>query len=277
MDIWLTVSAGVFTSAMMFSAGAACPRGEIRRISAGRSVLARALIVNVVVVPALAAALAQAFQLKGDVAMGAVLAAICPGAPFGTFLAMRSRGNVPLAVVLTCGLTALALVTTPITSRLIFGPGNMVRLPRGSGLLIVVLIVLLPVLLGQALQRRSPERAARVARAATLLTFLALVGINVAASGLRSSGVRTAGWSGSALILALVCGSIAAGWIFGTSPAVRTTLATSTGLRNVGLALLFAEHSFPGSRVVLGVAAYSVLMLIPNFVFAASLRRRRNQ
>jgi hypothetical protein len=54
----------------------------------------------------------------------------------------------------------------------------------------------------------------------------------------------------------------------------RNTLATSTGLRNVGLAFLFAEHTFPGTDVPLGVAAYSLLMLPPNFLFATWMRCR---
>jgi BASS family bile acid:Na+ symporter len=275
MDTPLSLSAGVFTAAMMFAAGAACSGEDIRRVSASRKLLARAFAANVVIVPALTAALVKVLRLKGDIATGIVLAAICPGAPFGTFFAMRSRGNVALAVILTCGLTLLALVTTPVTSRLIFGPNNMVALPRGLGLLITVLIVILPVLLGQALHRRSPSGAARLAKAANLVAFLALLGVNIAASGIRTSGVRMAGWSGSALILLLVVISMAVGWLLGTSPENRTTLATSTGLRNAGLAVLFAEYSFPGSRVELGVAAYSILMLVPNFVFAALARRRR--
>jgi predicted Na+-dependent transporter len=66
-----------------------------------------------------------------------------------------------------------------------------------------------------------------------------------------------------------------AGWLAGLSPSTRTTLATSTGLRNAGLAFLFDEYSFPGTRVELGVAAFSILMLIPNFLFAAISRRWR--
>jgi BASS family bile acid:Na+ symporter len=143
------------------------------------------------------------------------------------------------------------------------------------GLLITGLIVLLPVLLGQALHRRSPSVEVRLARAANALAFPALIAANVAAAGLRSKGVRGVGWQGSALVLSLVVISMAVGWLCGRSPSTRTTLATSTGLRNVGLAFLFAGYTFPGTQVELGVAAYSVLMLIPNFLFAAVSKRRR--
>lgn len=67
-----------------------------------------------------------------------------------------------------------------------------------------------------------------------------------------------------------------AGWLAGTSSSQRATLATSTGLRNIGLALLYAEFNFPARpEVELGIAAYSALMLLPNFVFAMSMRFRR--
>ena len=189
-------------------------------------------------------------------------------------MAARSRRGIALAVILTCGLTFSSLVTTPITSRLIFGPGKMVMLPPGRGLLITMLIVLLPVLMAQAVRRLSPEAAIRFGRAAGLLAFAALIGASAAASGLRSRGIQTVGWSGSALILSLVLVSMAVGWSFGNSPETRATLATSTGLRNVGLAYLFAEYSFPGSQAHLGVAAYSMLMLLPNFAYTMLTRRR---
>lgn len=120
-----------------------------------------------------------------------------------------------------------------------------------------------------------PSWRTRLAKAANMLAFPALIAANIAAAQLRSRGVRGVGWQGSALILALVVVSMGVGWLAGRSPGTRTTLATSTGLRNAGLAFLFAEYKFPGTQVVLGVAAYSVLMLVPNFAFAAMMRRRQ--
>jgi Predicted Na+-dependent transporter len=272
MNPWLSVFAAVFTAAVMFSAAAAAPPVEIRRILTERKLLLRAFLVNVVVVPAVAAVLFHAFHTE-DFAVGAVLAAICPGAPFGTYFASRSNRNVALAMVLTCGLTIVALVSTPITSRFIFGADRMVALPEGLGLLLAGLIILLPVFAGQALHRRLPAIAARVARAAHLIAIPALVAASVAAAGMRSRGVRGMGWAGSALVLSLVVISMAAGWLAARSRDTRTTLATSTGLRNAGFAYLFAGYSFPGTDVELGVAAYSILMLIPNFAFTAVMRR----
>lgn len=269
--------AALFTAAVMFAAAAATSDREIRRVLRERGMLARALLANTILVPVLAAALVQALHLESDFAMGAVLAASCPGAPFGTYLAARFRQDVPLAGFLTTGLTLAALVTTPVASRLIFGAGKMVTLPRGSGLLIVAAIIVAPILLGRAIRERSPDAAIRLSRAANRLALLAMVGASLTVMDLRSKGMRLAGWRGAALILAMVAASIAAGWLCGISRTTRTTLGTSTGLRNVGLAFLFARHAFPSSDVPLGVAAFSLLMLPPNFLFAAWMRRRRRE
>jgi BASS family bile acid:Na+ symporter len=257
MHTWLNVFAAIFTAAMMFSAAAAASDLEIRRISAERKLLARAFLANVVVVPILAAALLRAFHRNGDFATGAVLAAICPGAPFGTYLAGRSRGDVALAVIMTCGMTVIALITAPLTSWLIFGPGRMVALPKGLGLLVTGLLIVLPVLLGKAVRRRSAVAADCLGRAAGWVSLFALVATNVAAAGLRSRGVRGLGWQHSALILSLVAASMGVGALSGRSPGTRATLATSTGLRNAGLAFLFAEYKFHRTQTVLGVAADS--------------------
>ncbi len=261
----------------MFAAAAATSDREIQRVLRERGILARAFLANAILVPALAAALVLALHLESDFAMGAVLAASCPGAPFGTYLAARFRQDVPLAAFLTTGLTLAALVTTPVASRLIYGAGNMAALPRGSGLLMVAAIIVAPILLGRALRERSPDAAIRLGRAADRLALLALAGASLAAVGVRSRGMRLAGSRGAAIILVIVIASIAVGWGCGSSRVTRATLGTSTGLRNVGLAFLFAGHTFPGSDVPLGVAAFSLLMLPPNFLFAAWMRRRRRE
>jgi BASS family bile acid:Na+ symporter len=267
--------ASLFTAAMMLAAGLTTPDGEIRRVLHERRVLARALFVNVALVPAIAFVLRVAFHATGAFGMGAVLAAVSPGAPFGTFIAGRFRQDVALAMVLTCGLSVIALITTPLTSLLIFGPEGMVRFPPGFGLLVVAILVLLPVWLGRVIRLRSAAVAARAAKALNLLAFVLLVGANFTAAAIRSEGVRAVGWRGAALILALVAASIAAGWMCGTTAKMRATLGTSTGLRNVGLAFLYAGTRFPGTGVPLGVAAYSLLMLVPSFLFASLMWRRR--
>jgi BASS family bile acid:Na+ symporter len=267
--------AAIFTAAAMFSAAVATSDPETGRVVRDRGVLARAFLANVVIVPALAAALVHLFRLESGFAMGALLAAACPGAPFGTYLASRFRHDVPLAMVLTVGLTPVALISTPIASRLMFGAGNTVALPRGYGLLIVTVTMFFPVALGRAIRERWPDAAIRLGRAANHLALIAMLAGSLTVANLRSEGVRLAGWRGAAMILVIVAASIAVGWLWGSSRSTRATLANSTGLRNVGLAYLFAEHTFPGSDVPLGVAAFSLLMLPPNFLFALWTRRRR--
>lgn len=277
MYFWINLFAAAFIAAVMFSGSAATEETDIRTTVGEWRLLARALLVNVVAVPLMAAALLYVSGYRGGFAVGAVLAAICPGAPFGTYFAGRSRGDVGLAMILTFGLTLVALVTTPITSRLIFGPGRMVPLPRGLGLLLTALIVFLPALLGQAVRRKSVAVARRLRDFAGALALAALAGANIAAVSLRSKGIRGVGLEGSALILLLVVASMALGWLAGGSTRSRVTLVTSTGLRNIGLAFLFAVYSFHDPEVRLGVGAYSILMLIPNLLFAGVMRWRARE
>jgi len=267
--------AGIFTALIMFAASLTTSDAGIRRVLHERAVLIRALVVNVAVVPVLAFAFRAAFHATGAFGMGAVLAAVSPGAPFGTFFAGRFRQDVALAMVLTCGLTVIALITVPLCSLLIFGPQNMVLFPPGFGLLLVAVVILLPVWLGRVIRLKWAAAAARIARIVNLLAFIVLIGANIAASEIRSTGVRSVGWRGSGLILAVVVASIAAGWLCGTTPRMRATLGTSTGLRNVGLAFLYAEFAFPGTNVAFGVGAYSFVMLVPSFLFGGIMRLRR--
>jgi BASS family bile acid:Na+ symporter len=264
--------ASIFTALMMFAASLTTSDAQVRMVLRERGVLVRALLMNLLVVPVLAVALRVALHATGAFGMGAVLAAVSPGAPFGTFIAGRFRQDVALAMVLTCGLTVIALITIPLSSLLIFGPQRIVLFPPGFGLLFVAVVVLLPVWGGRVIRLKWAAAAARLARIANLLAFVFLIGANLAAAQIRSTGVRSVGWRGSALILTVVVSSIAAGWLCGTTARIRATLGTSTGLRNVGLAFLYAEFTFPGTNVAFGVGAYSFLMLVPAFLFAAVMR-----
>src|SRR5205823_184154 len=65
------------------------------------------------------------------------------------------------------------------------------------------------------------------------------------------------------LVSTLVFASLAAGWIFGSArDSGRKTLAITTAVRNVGVALVIASGSFPGTAAVTATTAYGLFQTI---------------
>ena len=93
----------------------------------------------------------------------------------------------------------------------------------------------------------------------TLLN-LALLGTILAAQFRMLAEIRIVGYLG---MLALVFASLAAGWIFGSArDSGRKTLAITTAVRNVGVALVIASGSFPGTAAVTATTAYGLFQTI---------------
>jgi BASS family bile acid:Na+ symporter len=67
----------------------------------------------------------------------------------------------------------------------------------------------------------------------------------------------------------LIIGSMIIGWFLGGPQREnRRILATATSMRNVGLCAVIAIESFPGTKVDIGIVAFSALMVTPNSFLA---------
>lgn len=64
---------------------------------------------------------AQAFGLRGEVAVGLILIGSCPGGVSSNVITYLARGNVPLSVTMTACSTVLSPLMTPLAMRLLAG------------------------------------------------------------------------------------------------------------------------------------------------------------
>jgi BASS family bile acid:Na+ symporter len=148
-------------------------------------------------------------------------------------------------------------------------------LPVGRAAKAVLLYLLSPLLLGFALQRWAPGVAAALLRPATWCAGLSYPAVIVLTMAMKSAATRTLGASAVIALFLLVLGGMLIGWLLGgPDTGTRRVLATSTGMRNVAVALLVALTSFPDSDVDVAVLAFSALMVPPNLVFTIYQNRR---
>ncbi len=228
--------------------------------------VAGAALANYVLVPFCAIVLLLMFKSPALVAAGFLIVAVCPGAPYGPPFTALAKGDVPVSVGLMALLAASSAVVSPIALKL--------ALPLLSGEQALVIDVvkidltlfatqLLPLAAGMLIKARRPELAMRMAgpsKRVSLFLNVSTVGLIVAVQYRFLLGIRPIGYAG---MLALALGSVGAGWILGGARhARRTATAFSTGVRNVGVGLVIATASFPGTPAVTAALAYALFQTL---------------
>jgi BASS family bile acid:Na+ symporter len=235
--------------------------------------VARAVMANYLLAPAVTVALLMLFHVGAMVAAGFLVLAVCPGAPYGPPFAGIARANVPLAVGLMTILAGSSTILSPALLSVLLpwvsgGEAPQIDLIGILGALLMT--QLLPLLLGLTVKHRRPHLADR------LLTPLDLVSklLNLSVAGLilgtqfrMLAEIPVAGFAG---MLTLLVTSLAIGWLAGGPEREdRRTMALTTSLRNVGLGLVIVTGNFAGTPAVSAALAYGIVEVLGSLAVAA--------
>lgn len=227
------------------------PSQILRTLRRG-GLLARAAVLDIVVVPLLVWGLVQVFSVPDRYATGLLLVGMASAGPLGIKAAQLARADLPYAIALVVVLGVANAVAIPVWVALLLPPG--VQVPMGPVIRTLLLLVLAPLAVGMAVGGRWPKTAKRLAGWAPPLSTLGLV-VVIALVLARSVGlvVEAFGAVGPAAVTAVLV-AMGLGWLVG-GPARSTRAATSlvTGVRANGPALAIAQASF-SSRAAVSVA-----------------------
>jgi BASS family bile acid:Na+ symporter len=195
-----------------------------------------------------------------------MVVAVCPGAPYAPPFTALAKGRVDQAVGQMVILAGSSAVLAPLLLKLLLtivagnGPADI-----GAGRIVITLAVaqFLPLCLGLGIASRRPELARRLKKPLGQLSMVlnvCLIGVILAVQFRMLSEIRVPGYVG--MFVLLVC-SAAAGWVLaGGGAAERKTLAITTSVRNVGVGLVIAGASFPGTAAVTFTTAYALFQSI---------------
>ncbi|MFO1146743.1 MAG: bile acid:sodium symporter [Alsobacter sp.] len=259
---------------MMVTIGLGVTVAQVVSVARNPRLLAGAALANYVAVPLIAVGLLFAFRAPGLAAAGFMMTAVCPGAPYGPPFTGMAKGNVPIAVGLMVLLAASSAILAPILLHVLLPvTSGDARLDIDVGKMVETLLVtqLVPLVVGMAVRAWRPALAdalAGPAKRVSLVLNLAAFGFILAVQGHLLLGISPAGFGGM-LLLALL--SVAVGWLLGPhEDGGRVALAFSTGVRNVGVSLVIATASFPGTPAVTAALAYALFQTIVLALLAAA-------
>src|ERR671916_3460355 len=173
---------------VMFGLGLSLTVGDFARVGRSPKAVVIALVLQLLVLPAICFGLVVAFGLDPLLAVGLMLLAASPGGTTANLFSHLFRGDVALNITLTAINSLIAVVTLPVITNLAiayFDPPGADNLGLQFDKTVQVFaIVLVPVLLGMLVRSRATAFADRTDRpvriASAVVLALVIVGTIVA-------------------------------------------------------------------------------------------------
>lgn len=232
-------------------------------------------VLNVLLVPALAWGIAEAFPIDPKAVTGLVLATLGAGSAAGLKAAQLSkRADLPLAISIVVVLQLLNIIAVPIWAGAVASGASI---SAGSIVGNLLVLVLIPLVLGLIARARYEDNAEKwqpeLVKVANLALALAL------ATGIAVNWQTIVSLFGSWVLLAsIVIATVAlvlGGLVGGRDPATRTTTSLITGMRFGSLGLIIIGTQLNGDSAYLGPAiVFALLDFVIPLVLAIEMGRR---
>ena len=280
-NVLLPLALGV----IMFGLGLTLTVADFRRVAVYPRAVIVGLVIQMLVLTAVAFGLAVLFRLPPDLAVGLMLLAASPGGSTANVFSHLARGDVALNITLTAINSLLSLLTLPLiinwSLEYFLGKDQYIP-PPVAKVIEVAAIILLPAVLGMVVRARAPSFAARMEQPirifAVIVLAILIAGVLITEWSKLGNAIATVGLA----CLAFNLVSMGAGYLVPIAIRVprrqAIAIAMEIGIHNGALAIFIAINVLqPGmkdSPMALAPGIYSLIMFITATVFIFILSRR---
>jgi BASS family bile acid:Na+ symporter len=252
---------------MMVTLGLGVKASDVVAVGKQWDFLSRAFLANYVLVPGAALGLLLLFHASPMVAAGFLVAAVCPGAPYAPPFTSMAKGDVTLAVGLMIVLSASSAILAPVLLGLLLPLAVANTVVKINVLKMIGTLLgaqLLPLCVGLWISSARPQLAQRLERPGRILSLclnLLLLVVIVSVQFQTLAEIRLRGYVGMmCLVLAtLLAGALATRWPLGKA---GKSMIVTTSVRNVGVSLVIATASFPGTAAITSATAYAIFQTV---------------
>ncbi|MBL4768289.1 MAG: bile acid:sodium symporter, partial [Rhodobacteraceae bacterium] len=280
----LTLLNGVL-AIVMFAIALDLKLSDFKALAQSPRPLLVGMVSQFMVLPALTFVMLLIFKPQPSIALGLILVAACPGGNISNFITHRAGGNVALSVSMTAIATFGALIMTPMNIAFwgnLYAPTREIlrniNIDPVTLAITVALMLLMPLVLGIALNSKRPALAARIRKPMQWLSMGIFVLFIVLA--LAANWGFFLQFMGSVLLLVIVHNAVAfsAGYLTATLGGVsefnRRAITIETGIQNSGLGLVLIFGFFGGlGGMAVAAALWGIWHAISGIALAAFFSR----
>ena len=233
-----------------------------------------------IVMPSLAWLLCRLLHLPDDIALGVILVGCCPGGTASNIMCFLAQGDVALSVAMTAVSTLLAPLLCPALVWLL--AHESIDIHVWGMFLSIIQVVILPIILGFAVQRFLGKTARNIVPYLPTVSTLAVAAIIGTVVSHNSANILSCSLLvGIAVVLHNLAG-LSVGYLFATLAGLekpkRTAVSIEVGMQNSGLATsLAATHFALYPMATVPGALFSVWHNFSGSLAAAWFRRRQGQ
>jgi len=231
------------------------------------NLLFRAIIGNYVLVPLISVALLLWFHATPMVAAGFLVAAVCPGAPYAPPFTAMAKGNVIIAVGLMIVLAASSAILAPLLLGFLLplAAGNAsVQIDVFKIIKTLLGAQVLPLIVGLWIRHSHPVFARKLKKPAGTLSLLLNVLLLAVIISVQSQTLAQIRVRAYFAMLCLLLGTLVAGRLSSKRGVddIAKSLILTTAVRNVGVSLVIASGSFPGTAAITAATAYGIFQTV---------------
>ncbi|UOY03046.1 bile acid:sodium symporter family protein [Blastococcus sp. PRF04-17] len=266
---------------VMFGLGLSLTLADFARVGRQPKAVVIALVLQLLVLPAICFGLVIAFDLPPLLAVGLMLLAASPGGTTANLFSHLYRGDVALNISLTAVNSLIAVVTLPVITNLAiayFEPADSGSLGLQFGkTLQVFAIVLVPVALGMFVRQRATAFADRMDKpvriASAVVLALVIVGTIIAEREDVVDYLSDVGLPALLFCLASLTLGFLVPRALGVTHKQALASAFEIGVHNGTLAIAIAISVLGSVELAVPAAVYSVIMFPAAAVFGWAITR----
>jgi BASS family bile acid:Na+ symporter len=267
---------------VMFGLGLSLSLGDFARLRQHPKAVVLALVIQMLLLPAVAWGLIVGLGVAPVYAVGLMLLAASPGGVSANLFSHLFGGNVAMNISLTAINTVLSIVSLPLITNWAIATfaqtGQVVPLQFGK-VFEVVGVILVPVAIGMVVRSKQPGFAARMEKPMKAFSALVLAAFAVIAIAKEWTALTQSFASLGPVVLAFNLLSLLSGYYLsrwaGLDKPMATAVSFEIGIHNSTLAIFVALSVLGNFQLALPAAIYSVSMYLTAALFGMGVLRRR--
>ncbi|NHC03132.1 bile acid:sodium symporter family protein [Acinetobacter sp. 187] len=247
--VWLKSYITWMLGIIMFGMGMTMTLDDFKGVVHSPKAVLIGVIAQFMLMPGLAYALCQIFQLPAAIAIGVILVGCCPGGTASNVITYMAKGNTALSVACTSVSTVLAPFLTPAIFYVL--ASQWIEINAFSMLTSILQVVLFPIFLGLIVRTLLKNKVDAYISVMPLVSVVAIVLIVAAIIGgskaqIFQSGLLILGVVALHNALGYLLGFWAARW-FKLPYADAKAVAIEVGMQNSGLGVALSAVHFSAS------------------------------